>query len=280
MPKLPKKAAERIASGLRRFQPILAAARSRDINESDTVVLVTDLLQDVFGYDKYLEITSEHMIRGTFCDLAVKLDGALAFLIEVKAINLEAKEQHIKQAVDYAANQGIDWVVLTNGIAWKVYKISFTKPIGHELVVDLDLLAMAPRSAEHIELVGLLAKEGWQKAHLGDYHSQRQALSRYTLAALLLNEPMLEVLRREIRRLSPEVRIDLQEIKSALESDVLKREVLEGSKADAARRLVARAAGRALRTVRASASDSTPALPVDVVGAPLKVVVPIPKSSV
>ncbi len=44
------------------------------------------------------------MIRGTIYDLAVKLDGALALLIEVKAIGLDLKDQHIKQAVDHAAN--------------------------------------------------------------------------------------------------------------------------------------------------------------------------------
>ena len=61
------------------------------------------------GYDKYAEITSEHMISDTFCDLAVKLDGALALLIDVNAIGLELTDAHIKQAVDYAANQGCDW---------------------------------------------------------------------------------------------------------------------------------------------------------------------------
>ena len=45
------------------------------------------------------------MIRRTFCDLAVKLDGTLEFLVEVKALGLELKDQHMKQAVDYAANQ-------------------------------------------------------------------------------------------------------------------------------------------------------------------------------
>jgi predicted type IV restriction endonuclease len=119
MAKLSKKAVERITAGVKRFQPILASARSRDVNESDTVVIVADLLQEVFGYDKYAEITSEHMIRGTFCDLAVKLDGTLAFLVEVKAIGLELKDHHIKQAVDYAANQGCDWVMLTNGVIWR-----------------------------------------------------------------------------------------------------------------------------------------------------------------
>ena len=53
------------------------------------MVIITDLLQDIFGYDKYSEITSEHMIKGTFCDLAVKLQSELALLIEVKAIGLE-----------------------------------------------------------------------------------------------------------------------------------------------------------------------------------------------
>lgn len=106
MARLPKKAIERINAGLKRFHPILASAKARDVNESDTVVMVTDLLQELFGYDKYAEISSEHMIRGTFCDLAVKLDGTLALLIEVKAIGLGLKEQYVKQAVDYAANQG------------------------------------------------------------------------------------------------------------------------------------------------------------------------------
>lgn len=257
MAKLPKRATERISAGLKRFQPILVAAKSRDVNESDTVVIVTDLLQEIFGYDKYTEITSEFMIRGTFCDLAVKLDGVLALLIEVKAIGLDLKEQFVKQAVDYAANQGVEWVALTNGAVWHVYKIGFGKPIQHELVVDFDLVAMNPRKDEHIELLGLLAKEGWQKANLGEYHTQRQALSRFTLGALILSEPVLDVLRRELRRLSPDVRLDTDEIKAALGADVLKREVLEGEQADAARRQVARAAGKALRTTRPTAETRT-----------------------
>src|SRR5678809_1348549 len=106
MAALPKKVAERLVAGIKRFQPIVAAAKTRDVNESDTVIIVTDLLAELFGYDKYSEITSEHAIRGTFCDLAVRLDGAIRLLIEVKAIGLELKDAYVKQAVDYAANQG------------------------------------------------------------------------------------------------------------------------------------------------------------------------------
>jgi len=247
---MPSKVAARMAAALKRFQPILAAARSRDVNESDTVVIITDLLHDLFGYDKYSEITSEHMVRGTFCDLAVKLDGTLELLIEVKAIGLDLKEAFVKQAVDYAANEGVEWVALTNGMIWRAYKVNFSRPIEHELVVEFNLCELNPRSQAHLELLWLLAKEGWQKARLGEYHSQRQALSRFTLAAVLQTEPVLEVIRRELRRLSPGVRIEIDGVWNVLQSEVLKREVLEGDKADAARKQVARAASRTLRVAR------------------------------
>ena len=110
MAKIPTKVQERIVASLKRFQPILSSAKARDVGESDTVTIVTDMLAEVFGYDKYSEITSEHAIRGTYCDLATKIDGQLSMLIEVKAIGLDLKDSHVKQAVDYAANQGTDWV--------------------------------------------------------------------------------------------------------------------------------------------------------------------------
>ena len=244
---VPAKVASRIAAGLKKFQPILAAAKARDVNESDTVVIVTDLLHEIFGYDKYAEITSEHAIRGTFCDLAIKLEGGLQFLIEVKAIGLELKDSYVKQAVDYAANQGTDWVALTNGLIWRVYKVAFTKPIAHELVVELNLTELSPRNEEHLEMLWMVAKEGWQKAGLGEYHTQRQALSRFSVGALVLSEPVLEVIRRELRRISPGVKIDTGEIKQVLLHEVLKREVVEGDKADEAKRQISRAAARSLR---------------------------------
>lgn len=247
MASVPAKVAERIRDGLKRFQPILSSAKARDVNESDTVVLVTDLLQYVFGYDKYAEITSEHMIRGTFCDLAIKLDGALAFLLEVKAIGLELKDQHVKQAVDYAANQGVEWVGLTNGVTWRMYKVSFTKPIAHEVVVEFDLLTVSHRNAETIDMLGLIAKEGWQKARIGEYHAYKEALNKFMLGAILVSDPVMDVVRRELRRLTPGLKVDSESIESVLRADVIKREVLEGERAIAAQKQITRAANRALR---------------------------------
>lgn len=251
MASVPKKVAERLVSGIKRFQPILAAAKARDVGEADTVTIIKDMLAEVFGYDKYAEVTSEFSIRGTYCDLATKIDGVLQTLIEVKAIGLDLKEQHVKQAIDYAANQGVDWVLLTNGVTWRIYRLVFAKPIDQELVVDIDFLSLNPRLESDIELLYLWCKEGWQRSVLGDYHTQKQALSRFFVGAMLQTDQVLEVIRRELRRVSPDVRIDIDQIKVVLLNEVIKRDVLEGDKADDARKKIARAASRAMRVAAA-----------------------------
>jgi predicted type IV restriction endonuclease len=247
MTAVPKRVADRIVAGLKRYQPILASAKSRDVGESDTVTIVKDMLADIFGYDKYSELTSEYAIRGTYCDLATKIDGALQTLIEVKAIGLDLKDHHVKQAIDYAANQGVDWVLLTNGQTWRVYHVIFAKPIGQELIVDIDMGSMSARSASDIETLYLWCKEGWQKSVLGEYRDQRQALSRFTIAAVLQSDAVVSVIRRELRRLSPDVRIEVDEIQSVLLNEVLKRDVVEGDQAADAKKKLARAASKRLR---------------------------------
>jgi predicted type IV restriction endonuclease len=260
---LPKKVLDRLISGVKKYQPILANAKARDVNETDTVTIVKDLLNDVFGYDKYTEVTSEFEIRGTYCDLAIKLDNKTQTLIEVKAIGLELKEQHVKQAVDYAANQGVDWVLLTNGVYWRVYHINFSKPIEANLVIDIDFTTINTRSENDLGSLYLWCKEGWQKSALDEYHNQKEALSRYTIGAILLGDAVLDVVRRELRRVTPGVKIDQSKIKEVLLNEVLKREVVDGEKAETARKKTAKAASTQLRAVNKEAETKEKSLEQD-----------------
>lgn len=248
MSKAPKKVIERLQGAVKRYQSVLSSAKSRDVGESDTVTIVVDILTYVFGYEKYVEITSEFAIKGNRCDLAIKLDGTLQLLIEVKAIGLDLKENFVKQAVDYAANQGVDWVVLTNGIVWRVYHVKFEKPISQELLIEIDFLNVNPKSEKDIDSLFLLCKEGWTKSVLGDYHSQRQALSRYFLGNLILSDPILQVIRRELRRISPDIKVEIDDIKQVISNEVLKREVVEGEQAESAKRKINKSASRPLRS--------------------------------
>ena len=234
------KVSSRLIAGIKRFQTILANAKSRDVNESDTVIIITDMLSYIFGYDKYSEITSEHAIRGTYCDLALKLDGKLQILIEVKAIGLELKDAYVKQAVDYAVNQGVEWVILTNGINWKIFKVYFSKPIEQEIVVEFDFLMINPKIAEQLDFLYFICREGWLKSAIIDYHTQKQALSKFYLSALITSTAVLDTIRKELKKVSPNIKIENDQIKNVLIQEVLKREVVEGDKADEAKKKVAK----------------------------------------
>lgn len=263
---VPQKVADRLVAGLRRFQPILQSAHARDVNESDTSMIVTDLLAEVFGYDKYTEITRELAIRGTYCDIATRIDGKFQLLIEVKAIGVDLKDTHAKQAIDYAANQGIEWVALTTGTIWRVYRVIFAKPIDAELALDLDLSNLNPKVPAHLDNLYLLTRESMVRSGLDAFHDRLQATSRFYLGAVLLSDPVLEAVRRELRRLS-DVKLEVDELRNALRQDVIKREVLEGDKAEAAAKKVVKSAGKLLRAKRESGSQSeqedATAAPVD-----------------
>lgn len=244
---IPTKIFERISSGVKKFQPILTSAKARDVNESDTVVIITDLLSEVFGYDKYSEITTEHAIKKTFCDLAIKIDGKVKLLIEIKAIGLELKDDYIRQAIDYGANSGIEWIILTNGMNWQIYRITFSKPIDKEMVYEINFSNINPKIENHIEPIYYLCKEALGKSLLDEYHSQKQALSKYYIGQMILTETVLDVIKRELKRLTPGVKIENDEIEEVLRSDVIKRDALEGDKAVDAKKKIQKAANTYLR---------------------------------
>ena len=254
---IPKKVADRLSTGLKRFQPIISAAKARDANESDTSMIVTDMMAELFGYDKYSEVTKELAIRGTYCDLATKIEGKFQMLIEVKAVGIDLKDSHIKQAVDYASNKGIEWVALTNANNWKVFKVIFSKPIDFEIVLDIDLLTLIFKNETHLESLFLLTRESMLKSGLYAYHDQVQATNKFYLGAIILSDSVLESIRKELRRITPDVKVPIEDLRNVLIQDVLKREVIEGDKADIAKKKVQRVARKLLRTKKENSTQET-----------------------
>ena len=251
---IPKRVESRIKSGLKKYKPILDDSRKADRSEEDTVTIVRDMLADVLGYDKYKDITGEYQIRGTYCDLAVKVDDRLRFLIEVKAVDKTLKESHIRQATDYAAKEGIEWVVLTNGIEWHIFRMIYEKPVRHEFVFSMDMLSS---DSDLIEQLYLLSKEGAKKRAIRQYYAQVQALNRYSIAAAIISEPVLRVISREIKRASPGIRIDMEDVEEIIMHEVVKRDVLDSPQVQDAVKRIKKASSRKLRDRKASTSTQS-----------------------
>ncbi len=228
---IPKRVDERLIKTVPRFQQVLKTAKDRDVNETDTLSIIKDIFAEIFGYDKYMDLTSEYSVRGTFCDLAIKFDNKIEFLIEAKAIGIDLKDSHLRQALDYCANSGVQWAILTNGASWYIYKIKFEQPISADLICSFNLIDLDIKNEEIREKLYIVCKEGLAKDAREEFHEKFLTINRFLLGALICSDEIIFHIRRELRKVSGGVLASSEEILKVLSGEVLKRDVLEGDEA-------------------------------------------------
>ena len=234
MANIPKKVTERFSKTVKKYQKILITAKNKDINEADTVSIISNILHDVFGYDQYEEITREFAIKGTYCDLAIKVEGDVKFLIEVKAIGINLNEKHIRQATHYGADKGIEWIVLTNGIDWIIYKMSYGNKIAHTQICRFDFTELNLRDQQHQDHLFILCKEGLKRAAIEEFHAYKKIVNRFYISAILMGDSVTDLIRKELKKSSSGIKFDDKEIESILKNEVLKREVVDSDYAQEA----------------------------------------------
>lgn len=256
--KIPKKVQDRLISGLRRYQPIVRKLAARDISEADTVTVIKDILSDLFGYEKYAELTSEQQIRGTYCDLAIRLGEKTHYLCEVKSAGTSLNDNHLRQAVNYGAHNGIEWVILSNAIKWKVYRIKFAQPIDWEEVLSFDMGEIS-RSGDDLAKLFMLCRESINSDSLDAFHRQAQIVNRYVVAETLLSDGVVSALRKEFRRVFDGLKVSDQELRIILANEVIKRDALDGDGATAAKATIKKAESSQRRRAAKATKLVTPA---------------------
>lgn len=256
--KIPKKAHDRLISGLKRYQPIVRKLRERDISEADTVTVIKDMLTDIFGYDKYTELTSEQQIRGTFCDLAIRIEGKIEYLAEVKSAGTNLNDTHLRQAVNYGAHEGIEWVILSNAITWKIYRIKFSQPIDYEEVFCFDICDISPRSSDDLSKLFILCRESISSDALTEFHRQAQIFNRFVISELMQSDAVVGTLRREFKRIFPGVKASDEDLRLLLTSEVLKRDTLDGEPAKVAKATIKKALSAIARKAAKAVAKESP----------------------
>lgn len=80
-----------VLAQLRRFATAFKEARERGANESDTAMFLVKFFEEVLGCDSFKgEISKELAIKDRYCDIALKVDGAVKVLVEAKAASLKS----------------------------------------------------------------------------------------------------------------------------------------------------------------------------------------------
>lgn len=160
---------------------------------------------------------------------------------------MNLNDSHLRQAVNYGATEGIQWVILTNGLKWNVFNIKLKKSVVTEKVFSFDFQNINPRKSEDQELLFLLAKEGIVKDVMGEYQERVKTVNPYTISAILLNKPGLDFVRRELRKITPGLKVDVVEIEELLRNEVLKRNILESEEGEESYKKLKRAIKRAAK---------------------------------
>jgi hypothetical protein len=219
-PKWEADARDRLRAAVRRFSKPLADLVARDANEGDTRLLVTDFLCDGLGYDKYADLTTEYQVKGEFADYGLRIDRDLVAFIEVKRVATKLSVKHLRQVEMYAVNEGVEWVILTNGSVWQVYHITGGLPVVIDLALEVDLLGDAP-PAHKVGQLFYLTRESLKRRQIDELWKAKRATSPTSLAQVLVSDNVTEAIRKELWRQTGH-RVDTNEIVRLLTDTVLR----------------------------------------------------------
>jgi predicted type IV restriction endonuclease len=201
-PKIPKweaDARERLKVGIKKFAKPLADFIARDVNEADTRFLITNFLCEVLGYDNYSDLTAEFATRGDFADYGLRIDKQLVALIEVKRVTTKLAQRHLRQVEQYGANEGLEWLMLTNGAQWQVYHLEAALPLTVELVFEVDLLGPEQPSKKADRLFAI-TRDGMRHRVIDEVWKAKRATSPKAIARVLTSEAVVTAVRKQLRR--------------------------------------------------------------------------------
>ena len=224
-PKWEVAARERMKTALKKFSKPLTDLIARDANEADTRLLVTDMLCEGFGFDKYSELSTEYRVKGEFADYGIRLDKDLIAFLEVKRVNSRLAAKHLRQVESYAVNEGVEWVILTSGVIWQVYHITGGLPIVVDLALEVDLQDKDKSLPEKASKLYYLTKESMKRREMDALWQAKRATSPKSLASVLCSEPVASAIRKELKRQTGQS-ITNAEVVALLKDTVLKPECL------------------------------------------------------
>ena len=169
-----------------------------ELDESGTRLMINSFLTDVLNYLPLEEVKTEYMIRGTYADYVIQTKGCRHFLVEVKALSFSLSDKHLRQAINYGANEGIEWALLTNGKCFEFYKILFNKPIDWRKVFSFDL-SDGSHMKECVELLQYIHREAIDNKGLSSLWNKTCALDPNHVAGLLYAPPVVNFIKRTLR---------------------------------------------------------------------------------
>ena len=221
-PKWETDARDRVKMAVKKFGKALSGLAEADANEADTRLFVTDFLFEALGYDKYAELSTEYRVKNEYADYAIRVDKELLAFVEVKRINTKLTAKHLRQVQTYAVNEGVEWIILTNGAQWQVYHLSGGLPLITDLAFEVDLLG-DDSPGYKIGQMFYMTREAMKRHKLNELWQAKSATSPRSLSTIMLSPPVILAIRKELKKVTG-YNVDASEVIRLLKETCLRSE--------------------------------------------------------
>jgi predicted type IV restriction endonuclease len=203
-----------LATSIKNYKKRYLRKEFADLDESATRIMVNNFLTEILGYKELEEIKTEYRIRSEYADYVVQLKRKKHFVIEVKSIQIDLNEKHLRQSLSYAANEGIDWILLLNGRQIQLYRVNFGKPVTTTLIYSLDLLKNEDLKKAP-GYIWYLTKKAVERGELETFWRRSNALQLENLGKLLYSDEIVKRLRNDLKS-ETGIYFQLEDVSSAL----------------------------------------------------------------
>ncbi len=190
---------QKLTQAIKNYRKQYLDGQHAELDESGTRLMINSFLSDVLGYRPLVEIKTEYMIKGTYADYVIQLEKVRHFLVEVKALSFELSEKHLRQTINYGANEGIEYALLTNGKSFEFYKIIFDKPIASRLIFSVDL-SDATGLKNSAEFLQHLHRDSVMKNNFRPLWNKCEATDPYNIAGILCSDQLLAQIKKLIKQ--------------------------------------------------------------------------------
>ena len=187
----------KLLESVKKYHKQFLSNNLKELDESGTRLMINSFLTECLGFLPIEEVKTEYMIRGTYADYVIQLKGLRHFLVEVKSLSLSLSDKHLRQAINYGANEGIEWALLTNGRNFDLYKILFNKPIESVKVFSCNIGDL-PQLKNNIENLQYLHKDSVSNKGMDLLWNKCQALDSRHLAGYLYTPQVINFIKKSL----------------------------------------------------------------------------------
>src|ERR1022692_3793808 len=157
-------------------------------------------------------------------DYGVRIAKQLVAFIEAKRCTTKLGAKHLRQVEMYAVNEGVEWMILTNGQVWQLWHLALGRPVVLDLALEVDLLGEGG-PAQKAETLFYLSKEAFKHHAIDELWKVKAATSAKSLAAVITSDTVLDQIRKELRRQTHH-NIEVKELRDLVLTSVIRPDAL------------------------------------------------------